>query len=84
MFINEQSPTGALSGTGGYPVTGPPYRSGYDWTLIGQLTGYSVSMTITYTNNDQATITGIISLDGNSIIGGAGTGGVQNWVATRV
>lgn len=84
MFVITQDETGALSGTGGYPSTGPPYYTGYDWTLTGHITGTTVAMTITYANYYVATISGPIASDWNSMSGGAGTGGVTDWSATRI
>jgi hypothetical protein len=81
MFIETQSWTGALTGTGGYPAGGP-YLDGYDWTMTGQLTGDSVTMTITYTNGYTTTLTGTVDLDWNTM-SGTGTSGVTTWVATR-
>jgi hypothetical protein len=80
MFIQE-SCTGALTGTGGYPAGGP-YQVGYDWTLTGQVTGDSVTMTITYTNGYTTTLTGTV-LDCNTM-SGTGDAGVTTWIATRV
>jgi len=79
MFISTQSPTGAITGTGGYPVTGPPYTPGYDWTLVGQITGTDVTFTVTYSNGYTATLIGKVGLDGNM----SGTLPL-NWTATRV
>ncbi len=83
MFISTQSPGGAITGTGGYPWSGPPYEPGYDWTLVGQITGTDVTFTVTYSNGYTATVTGTIGPDGN-MSGDAGTGGVTNWRAVRV
>ncbi len=83
MFIISQDSSGALSGTGGYPESGPPYNTGYDWTLTGQLTGTSVTMVITYTNNYTTTLTGTVDSSWNSM-SGTGTAGVVTWVATRL
>jgi hypothetical protein len=83
MVIETQSCTGALTGTGGYPAGGSPYPGGYDWTLTGQLTGDSVTMTITYTSGYTTTLTGTVDLDWNTM-SGTGTAGVITWVATRV
>ena len=65
MVISTQSPTGAITGTGGYPWVGPPYLLGYDWTLIGQVTGTDVTFTVTYSNAYTATLVGKIGPDGN-------------------
>jgi hypothetical protein len=79
MFISTQSPTGALTGTGGYPMTGPPYWPGYDWTLIGQITGFDVTFTVTYSGGYTATLIGEVGIDGNM------SGMVPlAWTATRV
>ncbi len=83
MFIVSQDLSGALSGTGGYPTSGPPYTPGYDWTLTGQLTGNSVSLVITYTNNYTTTLTGTVDPSWNSM-NGTGTAGVVTWEATRL
>ena len=83
MFIVTVSPTGDISGEGGYPSSGPPYTPGYDWTLTGSIFGNAVTMTLVYTNGYTATITGTVASDWNSMSGGAGTGGVSNWIATR-
>ena len=83
MIIVSQSSTGALTGTGGYPVSGPLYAYPYNWTLVGQLTGNSITMTITYQNGYTATITGTVDTSLDYMSGGAGTGGVSSWSATR-
>ena len=83
MTITDQACNGDLTGTGGYPASGPPYESGYDWTLTGQVTGSSVTLTLLYTNGYTATITGTVASDGDSMSGGVGTGGVVDWTATR-
>ena len=82
MFILTQDSSGVLTGTGGYPVSGP-YNAGQDWTLTGQLTGTSVTLNITYTNGYNAVLTGTVNLDWNSM-NGTGTSGVATWVATRL
>lgn len=84
MVIVTQNPDGTISGTGGYPSTGPPYDEGYDWTLTGKVTGDQIEMTIVYTNGYTATISGTIDPSWNSMGGGAGNGGVTEWTATRV
>ena len=85
MYIQIQDVGGALTGQGGYPVTVEwPYGYPYNWTMTGQLTGINVSMLITYENGYTAAITGTVASDGNSMSGGAGTGGVVNWTANRV
>ncbi len=83
MFIVIQDLNGVLTGTGGYPATGPPYLDGYDWTLVGQLIGNSVTLIIDYTNGYTTTLTGTVAIDWNSM-GGSGTSGVATWVATRL
>jgi hypothetical protein len=83
MFISTQSPSGTITGTGGYPWSGPPYYAGFDWTLVGQITGTDVTFTVTYSNAYTAILTGTIGPDG-SMSGGAGTGGVVNWRAVQV
>jgi len=83
MFIVTQYSNGVLTGTGGYPESGPPYNVGFDWTLTGQLTGTSVTLDITYVNNYNAVLTGTVDPEWNSM-GGTGTGGVVSWVATRL
>jgi len=84
MFIVTVSPIGDISGKGGYPSSGPPYTPGYDWTLTGEISGgNAVTMTLAYTNGYTAKITGTVASDWNSMSGGAGTGGVINWIATR-
>jgi hypothetical protein len=60
-------------------VTGPPYTPGYDWTLVGQITGTDVTFTVTYSNGYTATLIGKVGLDGNM----SGTLPL-NWTATRV
>jgi len=85
MVISTQSSAGAITGTGGYPAGDePPYPFPYNWTMTGQITGNDVTMTIEYENAYSATITGAIAVDGNSMSGGAGTGGVTSWNAIRV
>jgi hypothetical protein len=85
MVISTQSTTGAITGTGGYPaVDEPPYPFPYNWTMTGQIIGNGITMTITYENGYTATIAGTIAVDGNTMSGGAGTGGVTAWNATRV
>lgn len=83
MFIVTQDPSGALTGTGGYPLTGPPYDPGFDWELSGQLTGNSVTLNITYTGGYTTKLTGTVAPDWNSM-GGSGTSSVTTWVATRL
>lgn len=84
MFITDVSSSGAITGYGGYPTgEGPSYPYPYNWTLVGQITGSTVTMTLSYQNSYTATITGSIASDWNSMSGGAGTGGVDNWSATR-
>lgn len=85
MLIVTQSATGELTGYGGYPAgSGPPYPYPYNWTLTGQITGNSVTMTLDYQSPYQAIITGTVDSSWDSMSGGAGTGGVVNWEATRV
>jgi hypothetical protein len=85
MFIVSQDPSGAITGYGGYPAgSGPVYPYPYNWTLVGQVTGSNVEMTLSYQSTYTATITGTIAPDWNSMSGGAGTGGVTDWIATRV
>lgn len=84
MVIDTQTPGGALTGHGGYPAgSGPIYPWPYNWTLTGQLTGTSISLTLVYQNGYSATISGTIDSSWDSISGGAGTGGVTSWSATR-
>ncbi len=83
MLITE-TVGGVLSGSGGYPAGGAPYAYPYNWTLAGQVTGSAVSMTITYQNGYTATISGTVAPSHDSMSGGAGTGGVTDWSATRV
>ncbi|MBE9514359.1 MAG: hypothetical protein IMY83_04935 [Chloroflexi bacterium] len=83
MFIVSQDSTGVLTGTGGYPASGPPYNTGYDWTLTGQLTGNSVTLVITYTNTYTMTLTGTVDPSWNSM-SGTGTSGAYTWLATRL
>jgi hypothetical protein len=82
MFIVTQDSSGVLTGTGGYPASGPPYLEGYDWTLTGQLVGDFVTMDITYTNNYHTMLTGTVDISWDSM-SGTGTSGVTSWVATR-
>ena len=82
MFIVTQDSSGVLTGTGGYPASGPPYYSGYDWTLTGQLDGNSVTLNIIYTNFYTTTLTGTVAPNWNSM-SGTGTSGVTTWEATR-
>lgn len=82
MYIIEGA-GGALTGFGGYVAGQNPYSWPYNWTMTGQLIGNAISMTITYQNGYIATITGTVVLDWNSMSGGAGTGGVSDWSATR-
>jgi len=84
MFILSVDSSGNITGTGGYPSSGPPYLPGFDWTLTGTITGTSISMALLYQNTYTATITGTVAGDWNSMSGGAGTGGVTDWTATRV
>ncbi|MEM0360124.1 MAG: putative metal-binding motif-containing protein [Candidatus Diapherotrites archaeon] len=85
MIVVTQNPDGTISGTGGYPAgSGPPYNSPYNWTMTGQVTGNTITMTITYENSYTATISGTIDPSWNYMSGGAGTGGVTDWIATRV
>lgn len=84
MFIVSQSSSGALTGTGGYPASGPPYAAGYDWTLTGQLTGNSVTLVIIYTNAYTTTLTGTVVVPSWNSMSGTGTSGVIAWVATRL
>ncbi len=84
MFLTETT-SGILTGTGGYPAgSGPVYSYPYNWTLVGQQTGNAVTMTISYQNGYTATISGTVDSLWNNMNGGAGTGGVSNWTATRV
>jgi hypothetical protein len=84
MFIVTQNPDGSLTGAGGYPEIGPPYDIGYDWTLNGQLTGNLIEITVTYSNGYTATINGTVNALFDYMSGGAGTGGVTDWSATRI
>jgi len=87
MIIMTQDPiTGVLTGTGGYPASDePPYNFPYNWTMTGNLSvGNIITMTITYQNGYTATISGPVNTTTwNSMSGGAGTGGVTSWSATR-
>jgi len=84
MTITSQDMSGNLTGTGGYPAGGSPYSYPYNWTLTGNVTDSDVSLTIAYQNGYTATLTGTVSDCGANMSGGAGTGGVLNWEATRL
>jgi fibro-slime domain-containing protein len=85
MFIVSVTPTGELTGYGGYPAgSGPTYPFPYNWTLVGQVTGFDVEMTLSYQDTYTATITGTIAPTWDFMSGGAGTGGVTNWTATKL
>lgn len=81
MFIVTQDTDGSLHGTGGYPA-GNTYS--INWTLTGQLTGNGISMILDYGNGYTAVITGTVNSNWDSMSGGAGTGGVTGWSATRL
>ena len=83
MFIETQNPDGSLIGTGGYPSDGS-YLPGFEWTMDGQLTGNLITITTHYDNGYTATITGTVNTSWDSMSGGNGTGGVTDWIATRV
>ncbi|MFC1866088.1 rhodanese-like domain-containing protein [Chloroflexota bacterium] len=81
----SSSYTGHITGIGGYPAgSGPTYPYPYNWALEGTIIASDISMTIYYENSYVATFTGAIDPDLNFMSGGAGTGGVINWEATRV
>ena len=85
MFILTQDENGNITGKGGYPAgTGPDYSWPYNWEVTGKITGNAITMTIEYENGYTAKMDGTIALDWNSMGGGAGTGGVTSWTATRV
>lgn len=85
MYILTQNPDGTLMGTGGYQAgSGPVYPYPYNWSLTGNLTGNSINMSITYQNGYNAILTGTVNSMFNFMSGGAGTGGVVNWSATRI
>ncbi len=85
MYIVIQNPDGSFSGHGGYVAgTGPIYGYPYNWTVTGQLTGSNITMTITYQSGYTATISGTVNATFDSMSGGAGTGGVNSWSATRI
>lgn len=87
MTIDMQNADGTFSGTGGYPLGGPYSKT---WTVSGDVTGNSVSMTITYDlpSTYVATLSGTVAADGNSMSGTfSGTGPnwpSGTWTATRV
>jgi len=85
MFIVTQSQSGALTGTGRYPTSGPPYT--ITWALTNSLVttdGSSVTLTLDYDSSTyEATLTGTVDQGWNEMSGGLGTGGVTSWVATR-
>ena len=84
MFILTQNPNGTLTGTGGYPASGPPYDFGYDWTMEGTLTGNNIELIITYSNGYTATIWGTVNPLLNSMTGTGGTSGVTGWSAAKI
>jgi len=85
MFILTQDETGALTGKGGYPAgSGPTYPSPYNWTMTGSLVGNVINMTIQYQSSYSASISGTVNPSFDYMSGGAGTGGVISWSATRI
>ncbi len=87
MFITIQDSNGDLTGTGGYKslIVDPlPYE--ITWVLENSsIIGNTVDLTLNYNSSSYtAHITGTIAPDWNSMSGGAGTGGVANWSATRI
>ena len=85
MYITVHSETGELTGWGGAPAGAGPDGYSTTWTLTGQVTGYEVEITVYYDDSAYtATITGTIDIGCYSMSGGAGTGGVTDWEATRV
>ncbi|MFC1789775.1 hypothetical protein ACFLYY_02230 [Patescibacteria group bacterium] len=87
MVITIQDVSGNLTGTGGYKsTTVDPLPYEITWVLVSSsVTGNNVDMTLDYDSSAYtAHIWGTVALDWNSMNGGAGTGGVTNWTATRL
>lgn len=85
MVIAVQDVNGVLTGFGGYQTgQGPVYPYPYNWTLAGQITGNDISITVLYQNGYTATLTGTVDPTWKIMSGGAGTGGVTDWSATKL
>jgi hypothetical protein len=81
-IVLDEDYNGSITGTGQYR------NATNNETWIGQRTDNSITLTVTYAGpynpGYTATISGTIDATFNSMSGGAGTGGVTSWTATRV